>query len=350
VRIAYLDGANLSMMQTDGTGSALLARDLQPTQCAPYYISPNGQWVAYQQAADGLWVVPTAGGSASELSDAVAGSVSWFPDSSGVVYTRDDAVYAQWLDPSRPAQPMAVGGRSYLFPTWSPDGKYIAFLETTDEANIFNVILIQSDGTGWRTLGATPPEASDRRLCPEIIAWSPDSTRFLVDFGDPAFAFYVSGGSPVQLGAGPTATNYAWAPDGRSLIYQDDGGYLWLVAADGRDNKQLTGFPVGEAAWSPVAQQVAYVARRDADSALEILDIETGAARSLTGSDNFVESNPRWSPDGRFLVFARSNAGAGTSAGEDPVSAGIWRVPAEGSEPPQRLAVIGASLEVFAIR
>ena len=98
-------------MKTVGSDITLLARNLQPTECAPYYISPDGNWVAYQQADDGLWVVPISGGSPIMLSDAVAGSVSWFPDSSGVVYSLDDDVYAQWLDTSQPPQALAVGGR-----------------------------------------------------------------------------------------------------------------------------------------------------------------------------------------------------------------------------------------------
>lgn len=349
VRIAYLDGKSLNMMHVDGTQITSLAHDLQPTECAPYYISPDGQWVAYQQADDGLWVVPTTGGSAIMLSDGMAGSVSWFPDSSGVVYTLDDDVYAQWLDTSQPSQPLAVGGRRYLFPTWSPDGKYIAFLETTNDPDVFNVILIQSDGTGWRTLGTTAPGASEQRLCPDIIAWSPDSTRFLVDFGEPAFTFYVSGGSPVQVGAGLAPTNHAWSPDGRSLIYQDESSRLWLAKADGSEHKLLTDFPVSEAIWDPGDRQVAYIAQHGDEIALEIVQVETGEIRPLTSADDYVESDPRWTPDGDFLIFAR-HVGQEQLAEMGQASAGIWRVPADGSAPPQRLALTGDSIQVFAIR
>jgi Tol biopolymer transport system component len=365
VQIAYLDGKSLQMMRADGTSITLLAHNLQPTECAPYYISPDGHRVAYQQAGDGLWVVPTTGGSPIMLSEATVGSVSWFPDSSGVVYTLDDDVYAQWLDTSQPPQPLAVGGRRYLFPTWSPDGKYIAFLETTPDRNIFNVILIQSDGTGWRTLGTTAPQSFERLLCPDIIVWSPDSTRFLVDFGEPAFAFYVAGGSPVQVGAGLSPTNHAWSPDGRSLTYQDELNRLWLAKADGSDHKLLTDFPVDEAVWSPQDSQVAYIAQRDDDSALEVVNVQSGETRALTEGDDYVESNPHWTPDGVFLIFARHTTQgepATTESGEPSgstmadsgavgqVSAGIWRVPVDGSTPPQRLALTGDAIQVFAIR
>jgi hypothetical protein len=285
LRIAYLDGKNLHVMKTDGTDVSLLARNLQPTECAPYYVSPDGHWVAYQQADDGLWVVPTTGESPVMVSDAIAGSVSWFPDSSGVIYTLDNDVYAQWLDITQPPQALAAGGRRYLFPTWSPDGTYIAFLETTTDPDVFNVILIQSDGTGWRTLGTTAPQSSERHPCPEIVTWSPDSTRFLVDFGEPPFAFYVAGGSPVQMGAGPSPTNHAWSPDGRSLTYQDESGRLWLAKADGSDHRLLTDFPVSEAVWSPQDSQIAYVSQRDGDATLEIINVQTGETHLLTSED-----------------------------------------------------------------
>jgi len=340
------------MMKADGTDVTLLARDLQPTECAPYYISPDGQWVAYQQADDGLWVVPTTGGSPVMLSEAIAGSVSWFPDSSGVVYTQDDDVYAQWLDTSQPPQALAVGGRRYLFPAWSPDGKYIAFLETTTDPSVFNVILIQSDGTGWRTLGATASQSSEEALCPNIVVWSPDSTRFLVDFGEPPFAFYVAGGSPVQMGAGSSPTKHAWSPDGRSLTYQDELDRLWLAKADGSDHRLLTDFPVSDAVWSPQDSQIAFIARRDDQIALEIIDVQTGEIRALTSGEDYVESSPHWTPDGTHLIFARYVAQDQPASPESggPPSAGIWRVPADGSAPPQRLALTGGAIQVFAIR
>jgi Tol biopolymer transport system component len=352
LRIAYLDGKNLHMMKTDGSDITLLARDLQPTECAPYYISPDGQWVAYQQADGGLLAVPTSGGAPIMLSDAIAGSVSWFPDSSGVVYTLDDDVYAQWLDTSQPPQALAVGGRRYLFPAWSPDGKYIAFLETTTDPGVYNVILIHSDGTGWRTLGATAPRSSEKALCPDIVVWSPDSTRFLVDLGEPPFAFYVTGGSPVQMGAGSSPTNHAWSPDGRSLTYQDELGQLWLAKADGSDHRLLTGFPVSEAIWSPQDSQVAFIAQRDDDVALEIIDVQSGDIHSLTSGDNFVESSPHWTPDGTYLIFARYVARDQTSSAdaEGASSAGIWRVAVDSSASPQRLALTGGAIQVFAIR
>jgi Tol biopolymer transport system component len=329
-------------MGADGGHATVLAHNLQPTECAPYYVSPNGHQIAYQQADGGLWTVSIDGGEPTELNDRQVGSVSWFPDSSGVVYTLNDDVYAQWLDTSQPPQALAVGGRHYLFPTWSPDGKYIAFLETTADTHIFNVILIRSDGTGWRTLGTTAPQSSERRPCPDMIAWSPDSTRFLVDIGEPAFVFYVAGGSPVQLGTGVMPIHHAWSSDGRNLTYQDKAGCLWAVKADASNPGQLTDFPARQAVWSPRTGQIAYIAKHGDDYALEVADTKTGKIHAVTGSDSYVESNPRWAPDGAFLVFVRR-----TAQGQE---AGIWRVPADGFAPPQRLTLTGTTIQVFAIR
>ena len=342
VRIAYLDGRNLNLMRADGSDTILLASDLQPTECAPYYVSPNGQWIAYQQADDGLWIVPTDGQQPVMLSEKLVGSVSWFPDSSGMVYTLNDDVYAQWLDTTQPPQALAVGGRRYLFPTWSPDGKYIAFLETTTDSTVFNVILIHSDGTGWRTLGTTAPQSSERQLCPDVIAWSPDSTRFMVDFGEPAFVFYVSGGSPAKVGTGIAPTHYDWSSDGRSLTYQDEAGRLWVAKADASEHRQLTDFPVSDAVWSPQDSQIAYIAQRSDNTTLEVVSAETGEIRSITGADSYIESSPHWTPDGTLLIFVRY-----TVQGQ---SAGIWHAPLDGSAPPERLALTGDTIQVFAVR
>jgi Tol biopolymer transport system component len=345
VWVAYLDGLTLTIIRADGTNVIPLARNLQPTECAPYYVSPNGQWIAYQQANSGLWIASTVGEPGSRLSDAMVGSVSWFPDSSGIVYTLENEVYAQWLDESQPPQALAVGGRRYFFPTWSPDGKYIAFLETTDEANVYNVILIQSDSSGWRTLGSTAPGSAEQPLCPNIIAWSPDSTRFLVDFGDPAFIFYVSGGSPVQAGSGATPSQHTWSPDGRNLAYLDETSRLWIVKSSGGQPVQLTNLPVSQAIWSPHASRIAYIAQRDDDTQLEIVNTETGEIRSITGADTYIESEPYWTPDGSALIFVRH-----TIRGQRISSAGIWLASADGASPAQRLTLAGEAIQVFAIR
>jgi len=167
-----------------------------------------------------------------------------------------------------------------------------------------------------------------------------------------AGAFYVAGGSPVQMGAGSSPTNHAWSPDGRSLTYQDELDRLWLAKADGSDHRLLTDFPVSEAIWSPQDSQIAFIARRDDQVALEIIDVQTGEIRALTSGEDYVESSPHWTPDGTHLIFARYVAQdqSASSESQGPPSAGIWRVPADGSAPPQRLALTGGAIQVFAIR
>jgi Tol biopolymer transport system component len=136
------------------------------------------------------------------------------------------------------------------------------------------------------------------------------------------------------------------------LIYQDDFDRLWLAKADGSDHKQLTDFPVSEGVWSPPDSQVAYVAQRGDDTALEIIDVQTGEIRSPTSGDDYVDSSPHWTPDGAYLIVARHLAQdqPPSAEAEGPPSAGIWRVPADGSAPPQRLALTGDAVQVFAIR
>jgi Tol biopolymer transport system component len=154
------------------------------------------------------------------------------------------------------------------------------------------------------------------------------------------------------MGAGLSPTNHAWSPDGRSLTYQDELDRLWLTKADGSDHKQLTDFPVSDAVWSPPDSKVAYLAQGSGDTALEIIDVQTGESRSLTSGDGFLESSPHWTLDGTYLIFARHVAQdqPASTETEGPLSAGIWRVPADGSAPPQRLALTGDAVQVFAIR
>jgi len=99
---------------------------------------------------------------------------------------------------------------------------------------------------------------------------------------------------------------------------------------------------VKQAVWSPQNSQIAYIAQHGDSFALEIADTATGKIHSATSADSYVESSPRWTPDGAFLVFVRR-----TVQGQE---AGIWRVPADGSVPPRRLSLSGDNIQVFAIR
>lgn len=62
------------------------------------------------------------------------------------------------------------------------------------------------------------------------------------------------------------------------------------------------------AAWSPRGDKLAYVSRVERRFQILVRDVGTGAVAPITSQGN--NENPRFSPDGRHLVFASDRAGS----------------------------------------
>ena len=127
-----------------------------------------------------------------------------------------------------------------------------------------------------------------------------------------------------------------WSPDGKSLAFISDRGgkaQLYLLPADGGEARALTQFKrgIGDGiAWSPDGGKIAFSAAADADAPnlnvapyrldrtvyrfdgigylddavqdIYALDLADGAIKQLT-DDRGNNSNPRWSPGGRSILY-----------------------------------------------
>ncbi len=114
----------------------------------------------------------------------------------------------------------------------------------------------------------------------------------------------------------PRVTAPVASPDGALAVFavaqpaydsKDASSDLWLVATDGSSPpRQITFDRGGESgmAWSPDGQRLAFVARRGDNKAEQVfvLDLAGGEARQVTDIVTGAR-NPRFSPDGRQLLF-----------------------------------------------
>lgn len=120
-------------------------------------------------------------------------------------------------------------------------------------------------------------------------------------------------------------------PDG-DIVYasNESGNYdIWLATADGANRRQLTSDAQLDLspAVSPDGRRVAFISDRTGRCRVWVMDIDGGNQTPLTDE---VRDRPRWSPDGRWLIY--------TAPEREPV---LWKVPAAGGEP-VRLADIAA--------
>jgi dipeptidyl aminopeptidase/acylaminoacyl peptidase len=118
-------------------------------------------------------------------------------------------------------------------------------------------------------------------------------------------------GEPVQrTHERDTVSGLAYAPDGRTLVFERDRGGderpdLYALRRGASEAEALTRTPLAEqgARFSPDGRRLAFVADPDRPFRMNVhvMELETGAVRRLTRDPTDVLA-PRWSPDGETLV------------------------------------------------
>jgi Tol biopolymer transport system component len=204
------------------------------------------------------------------------------------------------------------------FPSWSPDGRSIAFIR--DRGDKLEVLLIPSEGGPERKIGETAADTSTGVFffVPPYLSWCPDSKNLVTaDCSSPGepfslFVLSVATGEKRRLSTPPAKAlgdgNPAVSPDGRTLAF------IRIISFG---NPQLYVLPLKED-WRPA-----------------------GVEQRLDLPQPWVVS-PAWTADGREIVCS---AGPAWSWGG---VARLWRVPV-GSEQPQPIAWVGEGSEQPAI-
>lgn len=97
------------------------------------------------------------------------------------------------------------------------------------------------------------------------------------------------------------------SPDGKWAVWSAKKK-LWLAGVDGKQQAKELGVVRGTAVqphWSPDSRHIVFVSQRDDHSLIAIYDFDGGAIRFLAPSVD-KDSSPRWSLDGKWVVFVRT--------------------------------------------
>jgi Tol biopolymer transport system component len=204
-------------------------------------------------------------------------------------------------------------------PSWGSDGR-IAF--TCCRSGNCNICVANSDGSGESVL-VTRPEWDDHP------AWWPNgryiafSTTGEIDGAWHAQIHKVDlTGNLSRLTFAQSEERYpAWSPDGAWIAFdseRDGNRGIYKMRADGSDVTRLThdGAFDEQAAWSPDGSQIAFIRKtvdtdgggigRDDFGDILVMDSDGSSPHPLTSCNCAVD--PRWSPDGRWIVYARGDS------------------------------------------
>jgi TolB protein len=115
-------------------------------------------------------------------------------------------------------------------PTWSPDGRQIAFEASNRIGGVWWIMIMNSDGTGQRRLISNTNWAGSP-------AWSPDGTRIAyaatANHHDDIFVVGIDGVNPVKLTNSPaSADSPTWSPDGTRIAFTSGLSYGEMPTPD----------------------------------------------------------------------------------------------------------------------
>lgn len=223
---------------------------------------------------------------------------------------RGREVFVMDYDGAR-SKKVTANGSINRSPAWSPDGRTIAFVSLRSGAP--RLMLINSDGV----LKTAFPQSGELNGAP---AWSPDGSTIAFssarDGNAEIYLLRVSDGGLTRLTRHDAIdTSPTWAPDGRSIAFTSDRSgapQIYVMDRDGGSVRRLTGELnyCDAPSWSIGPNEaIAFTARVPGGFDIFSYDMKSGTLNRLTTGGG-INEYPRWSPDGRHLVFASNRSGA----------------------------------------
>jgi Tol biopolymer transport system component/DNA-binding winged helix-turn-helix (wHTH) protein len=354
---------NLMQTSVEGGNAEKMPAPFENTRL--FAISPDhsqfliGQFNRHEDEMP-LWLWPVQGGEPRRLGMITGADPSFSSDGNDIAFVRDQSVYSVHRDGTQVRQLATVQGHPHT-PTWTPDGSAIRFTITGD-LGAKSIWEMTADGYGLHEIlnRAVPPpsrsggnwtadgkyflfsgcEEDNCNLWGIRNAWSwfrrshhdpfpltsgPDSLHVAIpaQIGSRIFAFSSRSHRELQSFATSEGTLHAStvpldtyaveaaiSPDDQMVVYSHaPDGSLWCSRIDGQGRLPLTIAPLrGETPrWSPDGKRILFTGFRPGQTrSIYFISPDGGSLRAILPS-GWEGSEADWSPDGYRVVVAMSN-------------------------------------------
>ena len=345
--------------------SVMTSRDMVPVDLSPdgsELLVVDGQGVP---AIGPLETFPILGGSPRRIGDLIAENAAWSAEGKMLAYTKLGELFVAKPDGTESRKLTSVRG-DILHVTWSPDDRHLRF-DSSETAGTIGQQLeweVAADGSnlhrlfeGWHN----PPDECCGR-------WTPDGKFFVFQSQGQLWALPATAGlfhsatKPIALTSSPltlfsplpskdgkklfmigrtyrgelmrydarsaqftpflsgvSAEYIAFSKDGRWVTYVSyPDGALWRSRSDGSERLQLTYPPMYPVLprWSPDGKQIVFFEfALSADKPARIYEIpaDGGTPRLLLPDDHTQQLDPNWSPEGTKIIFAGESNNPGSA-------------------------------------
>ena len=198
-------------------------------------------------------------------------------------------------------------------PSWSPDGKRIVFVSNRDgfknDDRVITYEIYVMDADGGNPQNLTNDLNDDRSP-----SWSPDGKRIAFESAREGFfrgevgityeiyVMDVDGGNQQRLTENrKNDWSPVWSPDGNRITFSSDrkGDFenfeIYVMDVDGGNQQRLTENRVYDwsPSWSPNGKRIAFMSEREGNSEIYVMDADGGNPQNLTNNPH-RDGNPAW--------------------------------------------------------
>ncbi|WP_026369610.1 protein kinase domain-containing protein [Kallotenue papyrolyticum] len=229
---------NLHLLDLSNNTSQRLTQEQQPRAAAQPAISPDGQWIAFnletRQGTSQVWVMRRDGSDRRRILPEFpfARAAAWSPDGRMLAVEVAEEGRA-WHDHDIALVDLQTGNYRVLVatphweggPSWSPDGRWIAYQGRLPSARCMQVFLLDVERGAAQPLTNLQACTSyrDGVFWPD---WAPDGKALAVGWREgerEQIALLTLDGRLQPLDTGtPNASYPRWSRDGQALLFQRD--------------------------------------------------------------------------------------------------------------------------------